>query len=343
MNTIVRKIGTQDVDEQSFVDVIGEAAMLIRSGGLVAFPTETVYGLGANALDEVACAGIFVAKQRPADNPLIIHISDVSMMNDLCEVSAEAQKLMEVFWPGALTIIMPKKDKVPDIVSAGLKTVAIRLPANPIARALIKASNAPIAAPSANLSGSPSPTQAEHVVEDFDGKIPLIIDGGAVDIGLESTVVDATSDKVMILRPGAISAENLADVLGYEVEYAKIDENKNEKPKSPGMKHKHYSPKANLQLASSIEEVEKFRNEVLSEKGEEPLCIIMEKEGQAFGSEMEILKIAKYGDLETYARNLFATLRYADSQNYKSIIIQTVPEKRMGVAIMNRLKRAALQ
>ena len=341
MNTIIRKIKAKEIDKQSSVDALSEAAVLIRGGGLVAFPTETVYGLGSNALDEIACAGIFAAKQRPADNPLIIHISDMSMMSDLCEIPSEAKKLMEAFWPGALTIVMPKKDKVPDIVSAGLETVAIRLPANPIARALIKASNTPIAAPSANLSGSPSPTQAEHVIEDFDGKIPLIIDGGAVDIGLESTVVDVTDGKVMILRPGMISAEKLSDVLGYEVEYVKANENEGATPKSPGMKHKHYSPKANVRLANSAEEVEKLRGEVLAKEGEEPLCIVVEKEGQKFNSEMNTLKIAKHNDLETYARNLFATLRYADSKNHKSIIIQTVPEKGLGVAIMNRLKRAA--
>ena len=343
MNTTIRKIKAKEIDKQSSIDALSEAAALIRCGGLVAFPTETVYGLGANALDEIACAGIFAAKQRPADNPLIIHISDMSMMSDLCEIPPEAKKLMEAFWPGALTIVMPKKAKVPDIVSAGLETVAIRLPANPIARELIKASNTPIAAPSANLSGSPSPTQAEHVIEDFDGKIPLIIDGGAVDIGLESTVVDATEGKVMILRPGMISAEKLSDVLGYEVEYVKANESEGAAPKSPGMKHKHYSPKADLQLANSVEEVEKLRGEVLRKSGEEPLCIVVEKEGQNFNSEMNTLKIAKHDDLETYARNLFATLRYADSKNHKSIIIQTVPEKGLGVAIMNRLKRAALQ
>jgi len=339
MTTKVEKICAETINENRSVDILQEASRLIKCGSLVAFPTETVYGLGANALDETACAGIFAAKGRPADNPLIIHISSLNMLEDLCEITPTVQKLIDAFWPGALTIVMKRKGKVPDIVSAGLNTVGVRFPSNLIARALIEASAVPIAAPSANLSGSPSPTKAEHVFDDFDGKIPMIIDGGAVDIGLESTVIDASGEYVTILRPGSIDAKKLGEVLGYEVGYVKIGDD--EAPKSPGMKHRHYSPKANLHLAGSYEEVENIRDEVLMKTAKEPLCIIMEKEGENYCADMEIFKISKYSDMEMYARNLFTSLRYADSKGYETVIVQTVPEEGLGIAIMNRLKKAA--
>ena len=339
MNTIIKKIDVDKINEEAANNAFEEASELILSGSLVAFPTETVYGLGANALDEAACAGIFAAKGRPGDNPLIVHISDLGMLDDLCEITDTSQKLMDAFWPGALTIIMQKKEKVPNIVTAGLTSVAVRLPANPIAKLLIKTANTPIAAPSANLSGRPSPTSAEHVYEDFSGKIPLIIDGGQVDIGLESTVVDTTVENATILRPGGVGAESLAEVLGYEVKYEKIGDD--EKPKSPGVKHKHYSPNANLQLANTWDEILRYRGEVLNRIGEEPLCVVLEEESRESYPEMQILKISKYNDMETYARNMYATLRYADSKNYKDIIMQTVPESGLGIPIMNRLKKAA--
>ena len=247
MNTILKKIDKDNID-YSVMEMAGE---ILRRGEMVAFPTETVYGLGANALDESASAKIYEAKGRPSDNPLIVHISKEEQLEPLVkEIPEKARLLMEKFWPGPLTLIFKKKDTVPDGTTGGLDTVAIRMPDNAVALAMIDAAKVPIAAPSANTSGRPSPTTANHVMDDMNGRISMILDGGAVGIGIESTIVDVTGEIPMILRPGYINKSMLENVVG-EVAIDKailgpMDENAH--PKAPGMKYKHYAPKADFTM-----------------------------------------------------------------------------------------------
>ena len=229
---------------------IEEAGQILKDGGLVAFPTETVYGLGANALDEEAAAKIYSAKGRPSDNPLIVHIADFSDLEKIVEeVPEEAKKLADAFWPGPLTMIMRKNEKVPYGTTGGLETVAVRMPNHDTALKMIRAGGGFIAAPSANTSGRPSPTMASHVAEDMNGKIDMILDGGSVGIGLESTIIDLSEEIPTILRPGFITQQMLADVIGrVEIDAALIDNNSKVHPKAPGMKYRHYAPKANMIL-----------------------------------------------------------------------------------------------
>ena len=231
------------------------AADLLARGELVAFPTETVYGLGANALNREAVLSIFAAKGRPADNPLIVHVWNRAQLDDLCEVTPVARRLMDAFWPGPLTILMEKKEAVPAEVTAGLPTVAVRMPSHPVAAAMLKACNLPIAAPSANRSGKPSPTTARHVLEDMDGRIPLILDGGSCEVGLESTVLDICHGKPCILRPGGVTRAMLEAVLG-EVDVAGSvlrPLQKGETALSPGMRYRHYSPDGQVTLVEGEE------------------------------------------------------------------------------------------
>jgi len=229
---------------------IEEAGQILKNGGLVAFPTETVYGLGANALDEEAAAKIYSAKGRPSDNPLIVHIADFSDLEKIVEdVPEETKKLADAFWPGPLTIIMRKNEKVPYGTTGGLETVAVRMPNHEIALKMIRAGGGFIAAPSANTSGRPSPTMASHVAEDMNGKIDMILDGGSVGIGLESTIIDLSEEVPTILRPGFITQQMLEDVIGrVEMDAALIDPDSKVRPKAPGMKYRHYAPKANMVL-----------------------------------------------------------------------------------------------
>lgn len=247
MDTKVVKMSEDNID----LDEIRQAGQIIRDGGLVAFPTETVYGLGANAMDAEAAAKVYQAKGRPSDNPLIAHIADVSMLEDLVtEVPEVAKKLMDAFWPGPMTLIFNKSDKVPKGTTGGLDTVAVRFPNNKIACSLIKAAGVSIAAPSANLSGKPSPTLGEHVVDDMDGRIDMIIDGGMVGMGLESTIIDVTVEPPMILRPGFITVEMAKKVVGDVTVDKTIFKKPSEglKPKAPGMKYRHYAPKADYRI-----------------------------------------------------------------------------------------------
>lgn len=267
METKIIKISEDDVSEDKF----REAGQIIRDGGLVAFATETVYGLGADALNKEASAKIYAAKGRPSDNPLIVHIADVKALDELAkDVDEKTRMLAEAFWPGPLTMIVNKSDIVPYSITGGLDTVAIRMPNHRVALGLIKASGRYIAAPSANTSGRPSTTKAEHVIEDLNGKIDMIIDSGAVKIGLESTIVDMTSKVPTILRPGYITREALSDVIG-EVEVDKaITEggmvSKDVVPKAPGMKYRHYAPKAALTIVEGEEEkVIKYIEEKMAE------------------------------------------------------------------------------
>ena len=291
-------------------------AKFLRKGKLVAFPTETVYGLGANALDVDAVKKIFIAKGRPADNPLIVHIADKNDLKKLVrKIPEKAKILIEKFWPGPLTIVFEKKEIVSNIVTARQKTVAVRMPKNKIALDLIKMARVPIAAPSANTSTRPSPTKAEHVFDDLNGKIDIIVDGGKTDVGLESTVIDLTSKIPTILRPGKITKEEIEKLIGKV--FAKTKSGKN--VKSPGMKYKHYSPKAKVILASK-KEIKKISKKFKDKKIGIIFC---------------------GNSLEEYAKNIFSEFREMDKMGIEVILAEKVEEKGIGVAIMNRLKKAA--
>jgi L-threonylcarbamoyladenylate synthase len=298
------------------VSKIKEAAEIIKSGGLVAFPTETVYGLGANALDDDAVKKIFLAKGRPQDNPLIVHVSNINQIDSLVSLIPEnAKKLMKKFWPGPLTIIMEKSSKVPSAVTCGLDSVAIRMPKYKIALDLISQSKCPIAAPSANLSGKPSPTIAEHVIDDMSGRIDCIIDGGDVHIGLESTVIDLTHTPALILRPGKITKKQIEKIIPVEEhKHENID-----KPKSPGMKYKHYSPKAKIIIVESEKELKDVSKKNSSKK----------------------IKQLRYLTKTSMAKKMFRDFREADKQGFDLIIVKSVADKEFGRAIMDRLKKAS--
>ena len=323
------------------------AADLLRSGQLVAFPTETVYGLGANALDPDAVLSVFAAKGRPADNPLIVHIHDRSQLNGLCAVPDAALPLMDAFWPGPLTILFEKFPTVPDVVTAGLPTVAVRMPSHPVAAAMLRTCDLPVAAPSANSSGRPSPTLASHVLEDMQGKIPLILDGGPCDVGLESTVLDLCHGAPTILRPGGVTKEMLESVLHTEVLLAgsilrplKPDE----KALSPGMRYKHYAPKGQVTLVEGEAEAvvarlqELYRQEAALGRKSCVLC---------FSEHMDALRdccphdIGSRDDPREIAHRLFNTLRVLDEEGMESVFSEVVPPEGVGLAVMNRLGRAA--
>ena len=334
MKTQIIKINSTQQKEE-----IKKAADVLKNGGLVGIPTETVYGLGANALDEEAVKSVFVAKGRPQDNPLIVHISDFDEIYDLVEeVPESAKKLAEKYWPGPMTIILKKSDKIPDVVSAGLDTVAIRLPEHEIARAIIRQAGVPIAAPSANVSGSPSPTSAKNVFEDMNGKIPLIVDGGECTVGVESTVVTLVKDKPKILRPGGITPEEISEVLG-ETELDKaVFENvgKDEKVSSPGMKYKHYAPKTKVIIVKG--EREKYLEFLKNQTGNfGALC---------FEDDVDEIKckFVTYGistNSLSQSKNLFSALRKADALGVDVVYARYPYEDGMGIAVLNRLLRSA--
>ena len=317
---------------------LAEAGACIHAGELVGFPTETVYGLGADALNAAAVGKIFVAKGRPADNPLIAHICSTAMGELLADFTPMAQMLAEHFWPGPLTMVMPRRPIVPDVVTAGLETVAIRWPSDPIAAALITAAATPIAAPSANTSGRPSPTKASHVVEDMAGKIPLILDGGPVSIGLESTVVDVRGQYPLLLRPGQITAEELAKLCGDCLFPSTADA---QRPAAPGMKYRHYAPKGQVYLAKDAQEALLIAARLEATPlflGSAELAAELTRQGIAA---QRVKALFTDGNFYQYAQNIFAALRDADSTDEANIVVEAVPEKGLGLAIMNRLKKAA--
>ncbi len=308
------------------------AAEILKNGGLVAFPTETVYGLGANALNEAAVHNIFKAKGRPSDNPLIVHIADYAMLDMLVtNVPQNAKLLMDKFWPGPLTIIMNKTKNVPDVVSGGLNTVAVRMPENKIAFELLQKCNVPVAAPSANTSGKPSPTAAQYVIDDMMGRIDAIIDGGSCKVGLESTVIDLTSDVPALLRPGGITYEQLTEVLG-EVEQ-KFQCNTNEQPRSPGMKYKHYAPKAKVTVVRN--DFESVINECLENYAKVGVMCYNDV------TKNTSCIIKKSGNAEQYAAQLFSTLREFDKLGIDIILAEDVDDAGINLATKNRLYRAA--
>lgn len=321
-------------------EAIFTAAQILKDGGLVGIPTETVYGLAANALNGKAVAKIFAAKGRPMDNPLIVHISEFNQLYKLVkEVPEAAKKLADKFWPGPMTIILPKADIIPDEVSAGLDTVAVRFPSHPAARALIDAAGLPLAAPSANLSGHPSPTTAEHVMNDLNGKIEAVLDGGPCGVGVESTVITLATNPPRLLRPGGITLEQLREVLGeVEMDNAVLNPLQNGvRAASPGMKYKHYSPKANVIIIDS--DFDTYRNYVNhhSVEGTAALCY----NGEDSGLTVPTVCYGSEDDYGEQARELFDALRKLDDIHAKTVYARCPEPKGVGLAVYNRLIRAA--
>ena len=341
MQTIIRKVDENCIDEM----IMKEAGALLKQGALVAFPTETVYGLGANALDSEAAAKIYAAKGRPSDNPLIVHIADMDALPLItAEIPEAAKKLAAKFWPGPLTMVMRKSEVVPHGTTGGLDTVAVRMPAHPIALEMIRHGGGYIAAPSANTSGRPSPTLASHVADDMDGIVPLILDGGAVGIGIESTIVDLTDEIPTILRPGFITKEMLQEVVG-EVQIDKgLDADSKTPPKAPGMKYRHYAPKAELMIVEgSSEAVVAKINALVKENEEKGICTgIIGTEETVSRYPAGIVKcMGTRNDELSISSHLYGILREFDESDAKVIYSESFEEGAMGSAIMNRLLKAA--
>ncbi len=340
------KLVKVDIDNPE-KDILTEAAEILRNGGLVAFPTETVYGLGANGLDEAACRRIYEAKGRPSDNPLILTIGDLDGLYPIVKcVTEDAKKIIDAFWPGPITLVLPKADCVPSAVIGGLDTVAVRYPSNKIARELIKTAGIPVAAPSANSSGKPSPTRASHVDFDLNGKIEMIIDGGACDWGLESTILDVSGEKPVLLRPGAVTQEMIEEVVGeIDVDPAVYSKPSADiVPKAPGMKYKHYSPLANVILVSgSGDNVIETINRKIKEDIKKGLKVGIMATTQTKDryDEGEILVVGDRDKPETIGANLFKILRKFDFIGVDVVYSEVFDEDGEGAAIMNRLNKAA--
>ena len=322
---------------------VTQAAEIIRVGGLVAIPTETVYGLGANAMDEEAVAKIFLAKGRPQDNPLIIHISCAEELTQYChDIPEAAWRLAERFWPGPLTIVLPVKPCVPRRTTAGLSTVAVRCPKTQVTRELIRAAGVPIAAPSANLSGKPSTTTAAHVLHDYGtgGRIDAIIDGGPCEVGVESTIVDLTGEKPRLLRPGGITPEELRDLLGeLEIDRAVLAQISDDTVvRAPGMKYKHYAPSAEVYIVSGSSEAAAAYVRRRFTEGDAVLCF--EEELPLFAG-CNPTAYGKYGDMKTLSAGLFAALRELDRPEIKTIYARCPEGGGIACAVGNRLKKAA--
>ena len=364
METLIEKVDPVSPE----TDIIARAGKILMDGGLVAFPTETVYGLGGDALNPASSEKIYAAKGRPSDNPLIVHIAD---LKDLRRVAASvpesAEKLMAEYWPGPLTMIFPKTEEVPLATTGGLPTVAVRFPSHPAARALIRAAGGFVAAPSANLSGRPSPTSAKHVEEDLSGRIEMILDGGESTIGLESTIVDFTEEIPVILRPGFINYEMLRDVLGeVKVDPGILSENEHVRPKAPGMRYRHYAPKAPLIVIEGERDrvTEKIRRSLreAAREGRRAAVLCSDETAAAYEAEAEQIRsafsetaseqegaapyvmVSAIGSLtedESIARHLFGELRRFDAENIAIIYSEAFDTPRLGQAIMNRLLKAA--
>lgn len=342
METIIKKIDKNNINVQT----IKEAGRILRRGGLVAFPTETVYGLGAHALKEEAARKTYEAKGRPSDNPLIVHIADYEDLKKIAvNIPPETDALAAHFWPGPLTMIFEKSEIVPYGTTGGLDTVAVRMPSDPVAAALIRAAGGFVSAPSANTSGRPSPTEAYHVAEDLSGKIEMILDGGSVDIGLESTILDMTVRPPMILRPGAITADMFREVIGpVAIDEAILGEDSGKAPKAPGMKYRHYAPKAKVIIIEGD-----LRDEILAIR---QLAYSAHRDGKKFGiiGTTETIPFYKYGVVKnigtrendsTIARNLYRILREFDEEDVDEIYSESFAVQGIGDAIMNRLEKAA--
>lgn len=325
---------------------IKEAACIIKRGGVVAFPTETVYGLGANALNGEAVKKIFIAKGRPQDNPLIIHVANKNIEEYVEEISDLGRRIMDKLWPGPLTLIFKKKKCVPDVTSANLETIGVRMPSNKIALKLIEESGVPIAAPSANISGRPSPTDVERCIEDLDGKIDYILGGEKSRVGVESTILDLTVDPPCVLRPGGITIEVLREFdERIYIDPAIMEKNNGDfKPKAPGMKYKHYSPKAEVIIVDGNTEktIEKI-NELMQnyiDKGKK-VGLMITKENELKYSLGEKIVLGSRKNLDEIAQNLFEALRSFDDKKCDIVLSESFPEDGVGLAIMNRLKKSA--
>ena len=341
MITIFEKIDSDNIN----MDLIEKAAGILRKGGLVAFPTETVYGLGADGLNASACKKIYEAKGRPSDNPLILHIGNISQLKDIvCDIPECAVKIIDRFWPGPVTLVFRKKSIVPDSVSGGLNTVAVRFPSNPVARAIINAAKTPVAAPSANTSGKPSPTRAKHVLHDMDGKIDMIIDGGSCEVGLESTIVDVTGKKPVILRPGGITKEMLEEVVGaIDIDPAVYKAlSAGEKPKAPGMKYTHYSPDAEVFLVKGEKSnVAEKINQLVKQDMENGLktgVMCLNSNAGLYKADM-VVGVGK--NMRQAGEALFDILRDFDENKVNKVYSEVFEETGEGMAVMNRLKKAA--
>ena len=342
METQVRRLSYSQIDET----VIEEAGRIIRKGGLVAFPTETVYGLGGDALNPESSKKIYAAKGRPSDNPLIVHIADKrDLYRIVREVPEKAKKLMEAFWPGPLTMIFFKKDLVPGATTGGLDTVAVRMPSDRIAAAFIRAAGGFVAAPSANVSGRPSTTTAAHVEEDLGGRIEMILDGGQAVIGLESTIVDMSVEPPVILRPGAVTKEMMEAVIGpLEVDKAIIAPDSGVKPKAPGMKYRHYAPRADLTVVEGSTEAVIAAINQLAEEAEaegKRVGIIATDETKDRYPKGLVLSLGARKHEEEIAQHLFEVLRDFDETDVDCIYSEAFDEASIGPAIMNRLLKAA--
>lgn len=345
MKTLVLKVDPKRPE----IDKIRTAANLIKSGGLVAFPTETVYGLGADALNGKAVSALFEAKKRPLDNPPIVHICNVKDVNRLVEkIPPQAEKLMRTFWPGPLTLIFKRSTIIPSVTVAGLDTIAIRMPNNKVALSLIEESDCPIAAPSANLAGKPSPTSAAHVMEDLNGRINAVLDAGPTSIGVESTVLDLTVDPPQVLRPGGTPFELLAKVVGkVELNPAAVSDHALplEKVRSPGVKHKHYAPNAEMILVEGdvLEAiVSKVIEQIRLYKGKGKRVGVLGTDETVKNYAADVVKsLGSRGDSASLARNLFSLLREFDAENVDVIIAEGVPAEGLGLAVQNRLRKAA--
>lgn len=342
--TLVLKVNPQTPE----IDKIRRAANYIKKGGLVAFPTETVYGLGADALNHRAVEALFKAKKRPFDNPPIVHVEDVKYVPRLAEeVPSKAERLMKTFWPGPLTLIFKRSKIVPDITVSGLDTIAVRMPRHKVALALLRESGTPISAPSANLAGKPSPTTARHVLDDLDGRIDAVLDAGATNIGVESTVLDVTVDPPQILRPGGTPYEVLRKALG-RVELHPVAVAEKELPvegvRSPGMKHRHYAPDADVvvvegEVPAIVDKVKELAEFYMRKGGRVGVLATDETVG---GYRADVVKsLGSRSDLSVIAKNLFRLLREFDLEGVDVIVAEGVPTEGLGLAVMNRLRKAS--
>lgn len=343
METEIWKMTGGEEDRQA----IARGAEILRRGGLVAFPTETVYGLGGNGLDPKAASRIYAAKGRPSDNPLILHIASLGELPPLVRAVPEsARRLMEAFWPGPMTLIFEKSPQVPYETTGGLDTVAVRFPSHPAAKGLIREAGVPVAAPSANLSGRPSPTTAQHVAEDLNGRIDMILDGGPVEIGLESTIIDVTGAVPLILRPGAVSLESLREVAGSgEWDPAILGmPDENLRPRAPGMKYRHYAPKAELTIVTGAPELVAEKISALAAEKKQAgfrVGILCPEESRNQYDPALVKSIGTRSHEETIAHNLYRCLREFDQEGTEFVFSEAFSEGPLGAAIMNRLIKAA--
>ncbi|MCH5260463.1 MAG: threonylcarbamoyl-AMP synthase [Lachnospiraceae bacterium] len=342
MKTRLVRMDEQHIDAA----LVKEAGDVIKAGGLVAFPTETVYGLGGDALNPLSSAKIYSAKGRPSDNPLIVHIADMGALDAIVrEIPDSAGKLADKFWPGPLTMILHKSEAVPYETTGGLDTVAVRMPVHGVARELIRAAGGYVAAPSANRSGRPSPTLAKYVIEDMDGRIEMIIDGGDVEIGLESTIVDLTAERPIILRPGYITRQMLEQVLSAVEEDSTImRDDSGQAPKAPGMKYRHYAPKGDLTIVDGTAEcvVEYINTRIAMHRNDNKRTGVIGTDASVKEYRADVCKsVGKRSDEEAIAKELYRVLRELDDENVEIIYAESFDTDGIGQAVMNRLLKAA--